>query len=223
MKISNLPSNEYSEEILYNLVTILKKTNRFDEVEKYLLTLERLSQTKSIKSFVNVNLMLFYFKKLSYDKSIFYAQKNLIDDLTDVKTKNKSKYILAKSYQNLKNYKKADVFFEELTNSLTDSIAIEALFYKAKRSNEFNDYKQSNKLIEEISTKYKSIPKWSAKSILLMSDNFYKMNDPFQSIFLLETLISNFSDNKTIVNQAKTKLKEIKSIESLKNSSINEN
>ena len=65
MKISNLPSNEYSEEILYNLVTILKKTNRFDEVEKYLLTLERLSQTKSIKSFVNVNLMLFYFKKLS--------------------------------------------------------------------------------------------------------------------------------------------------------------
>lgn len=223
MKISNLPSNEYSEEILYNLVTILKKTNRFDEVEKYLLTLERLSQTKSIKSFVNVNLMLFYFKKLSYDKSIFYAQKNLIDELVDVKTKNKSKYILAKSYQNLKNYKKADVFYEELTNSLTDSIAIEALFYKAKRSNEFNDYKQSNKLIEEISTKYKSIPKWSAKSILLMSDNFYKMNDPFQSIFLLETLINNFSDNKTIVNQAKVKLKEIKSIESLNNSSINEN
>ena len=56
-----------------------------------------------------------------------------------------------------------------------------------------------------------------------MSDNFYKMNDPFQSIFLLETLINNFSDNKTIVNQAKVKLKEIKSIESLNNSSINEN
>ena len=77
--------------------------------------------------------------------------------------------------------------------------------------------------IEEISTKHKSIPKWSAKSMLLMSDNFYKMNDPFQSIFLLETLINNFNDNKILVKQAKEKLNEIKSIESLNNSSINGN
>ena len=223
LKISNLPYSEYSEEILYNLITILKKTNKHDETEKYLLTLEKLTQTKSIKSFTNLNLMFFYFKKQNYDKSVFYAQKNLIDELVDVKTKNESKYILAKSYLNLENYKKADVFFEELTNSLTDSIAIEALFYKAKRSNEFKDYNQSNKLIEEISTKYKSIPKWSAKSMLLMSDNFYKMNDPFQSIFLLETLINNFSDNEILVKQAKVKLNEIKSIESLNNSSINGN
>ena len=53
-----------------------------------------------------------------------------------------------------------------------------------------------------------------------MSKNFYSLNDSFQAIFILETIISNFSQFPNIVSQAKEELEKIKNVEINYNSSI---
>ena len=53
-----------------------------------------------------------------------------------------------------------------------------------------------------------------------MADNFYQLEDAFQATYILENVISNFSDYPDVVDEAKEKLAVIKKAEAKTNSSI---
>ena len=82
------------------------------------------------------------------------------------------------------------------------------------------EYLNSNLIIEKISNEFSGYKKWTAKSLLLMSKNFYQLGDAFQATFILESVIENFSHMPNIVDNAKNELTKIKLIESEKNSSV---
>ena len=83
-----------------------------------------------------------------------------------------------------------------------------------------NDYLNSNLVIEKISNDFSGYKKWTGKSLLLMSKNFYQLGDAFQATFILESVIENFGQMPDIVEEAKKNLLQIKEIESKKNSSV---
>ena len=78
------------------------------------------------------------------------------------------------------------------------------------------DYLNSNLVIEKISNEYSVYKKWTGKSLLLMSKNFYQLGDAFQASYILESVIENFEQMPTIVDEAKKNLLRIKQIESEK-------
>ena len=78
----------------------------------------------------------------------------------------------------------------------------------------------SNLVIEKISNNFSGFKKWTGKSLLLMSKNFYQLGDAFQATFILESVIENFGQMPDIVEGAKKNLLQIKEIESKKNSSV---
>ena len=53
-----------------------------------------------------------------------------------------------------------------------------------------------------------------------MSQNFYQLDDYFQASFILESILTNFTQFPEIIKQAQLDLENLKSIESKNNSSI---
>ena len=113
--------------------------------------------------------------------------------------------------------------FKELENSPDKLLAVEARFFKAFQLSQEGKYELSNGVIAEFSKKYGNTPTWSARSILLMAKNFIKLNDYFQSTYLLETLIKNFAQYPQIIEEAKKLLIEVKENASNQNSSVTTN
>ena len=58
------------------------------------------------------------------------------------------------------------------------------------------------------------------ESLLLMSQNFYQLDDAFQASFILESIVANFAQFPEIVEQAQLDLANLKALESKNNSSI---
>jgi hypothetical protein len=54
-----------------------------------------------------------------------------------------------------------------------------------------------------------------------MSQNFYQLDDAFQASFILESILTNFTQFPKIIKQAQSDLDNIKAIEAQNNSSIN--
>ena len=44
---------------------------------------------------------------------------------------------------------------------------------------------------------------WNVKALLLLAKNYYSLADPFQAVFVLESLIENFTIYPEIVEEAK--------------------
>ncbi|RPG55242.1 MAG: hypothetical protein CBC56_005785 [Flavobacteriales bacterium TMED96] len=116
--------------------------------------------------------------------------------------------------------KKALDAYKKLENDANKEFVVEALYFKALDNFDKNDYLNSNLVIEKISNDFSGYKKWTGKSLLLMSKNFYQLGDAFQATFILESVIENFGQMPDIVEEAKKNLLQIKEIESKKNSSV---
>ena len=99
-------------------------------------------------------------------------------------------------------------------------VVAEALYFRANLLNKEGKYDLSNDVISQISISTNQSSVWNAKSLLLLAKNYYLLNDPFQAIFVLDSLIENFKTYDQIVSEAqllKTKFKD-----SLKNKNQND-
>ena len=222
-KIINTSVNEFTEQALVRMTQAFSSLNRRNEALHLWQDLEDIAQFTENKNYAKFNLMKLYFEQKKHQSSIEYAEEILKIDFLEEKVKWDALYILAKSYENLNDINNASVVFKKLENSPQDEVALEAIFFNATQENLKNNYRESNLLIEKISQNYSGYPIWSSRSLLLMSNNFYKLNDAFQATFILESIINNFSQFPKIVNEAKLNLDNIKDIEFNYNSSINDN
>ena len=120
----------------------------------------------------------------------------------------------------LGNRKKALSAYKMLEKDFNREYAVEALYFKALDNFDKKDFLNSNLVIEKISNEFSGYKKWTGKSLLLMSKNFYELGDAFQASYILESVIENFNQMPNIVEEANRNLKIIKQAESKRNSSI---
>jgi hypothetical protein len=57
--------------------------------------------------------------------------------------------------------------------------------------------------------------------LVLMAKNFYALDDAYQATYILESVISNFTDYPDVVDEAKAELVVIKAAQSKTNASVN--
>ena len=221
--ILGLKDNEYTERSLVNSILALQN---LDQNNKLISRLNRLKETASYeenKKFALYNLMKTYMSTSDYQNSIIIAQEVLNDDKTDSKVRWDALEIYARSALIQRDSSLAFKKFKELEDSPNKKIAVEARFYKAFQLSELKKYDLSNQVIAEISKKYGNSEIWSARSILLMADNFRNLNDYFQSKYLLEILIKNFTQYPEIVQESKKMLDKVKLLASDQNLSVQSN
>ena len=212
--------NNYSEKSIVRICQSLIKLNNNSEATIFLERLEKSAEANENLIYAVSNLMRIYYEENMYDKAVVYGEKLISFKKINNRVKSDAYFFIARSSINLGETKKALVAYKKLENDSNRELAVEALYYKALDNFDKKDYLNSNLVIEKISNEFSVYKKWTGKSLLLMSKNFYQLGDAFQASYILESVIENFEQMPTIVDEAKKNLLRIKQIESEKNSSV---
>ena len=214
------PRNNYSEKSIVRICQSHIELDNNSEATIFLERLENSAEANENLVYAVSNLMRISYEDKRYDKAIIYGEKLISFKKINNRVKSDAYFFIARSSMNLGYRKEALVAYKKLENDSNKEFAAEALYYKALDDFDKKDYLSSNLVIEKISNEFSGYKKWTGKSLLLMSKNFYQLGDAFQASFILESVIENFQKMPNIVNEAKKSLLKIKQIESEKNSSI---
>ena len=214
------PTHEYSEQALVRITQALVNNEQKSDALAYWKTLEELAQFQENKRYALFNLMQIYYEKEQFSDAIAYAEKVVVLQSLGQKIKWDAYRVLARAAVAIQDIKKAAEAYAVLEQAPDAALAVEALYFNAEQKHIAHEYASSNRLIEKIAQDFGNYPEWGAKSLLLMSQNFYQLDDAFQASFILESIITNFTQFPEIVKQAQLDLANLKAIESKNNSSI---
>jgi tetratricopeptide (TPR) repeat protein len=214
------PTHEYSEQALVRITQALVNNEQKSDAKAYWKTLEELAQFQENKRYALFNLMQIYYEKEQFSDAIAYAEKVVVLQSLGQKIKWDAYRVLARAAVAIQDIKKAAEAYAVLEQAPDAALAVEALYFNAEQKHKAHEYASSNRLIEKIAQDFGNYPEWGAKSLLLMSQNFYQLDDAFQASFILESIITNFTQFPEIVKQAQLDLANLKAIESKNNSSI---
>lgn len=220
IEIIDQPINIFTEKSIVNAVLSLQNLKRSLDAEPLLLRLKKITLIDENRNFSNSNLMSIYMAKEDFSFARNIATEILNQKFIDPKIELDATEVFARSSILLKDTVAAFEKFKLLENSPKLILAAEANYYKAYKFFKNGQHDESNKVIANISLKYGNIGLWSAKSILLMAENFIKLGDNFQSSYVLENLIKNFNEFPEITSDAKKMLDDVNRKISKKNSSI---
>ena len=193
----------YSEKALTRIIILLKNKNQQIEAIKYMEKLLEIASFEENKRFAKFNLMQTYFESQEIEKAIMFSDDILkLEDL-DERVYWDAHSIRARSFIILKDSIKAAESYKLLEKAPIGEIVAEATYFRAFLLNKEKKYIESNKLITKIARSSSQKNNWNVKALLLLAKNYYALADPFQAIFVLESLIENFTMHPEIVKEAK--------------------
>ena len=212
--------SEYTEQSLVRITQSYVNGNQKLKALPFWKTLDELAQFQENKRYALFNLMQLYFEQENFKEAIFYADRVIELKQLGQKIKWDAYKVLARSSKAIKDKPRAAKAYQVLEDSPDSELAVEALFFDAQEKHMNHEYAASNEVIEKIAEDFGNYPEWASKSLLLMSQNFYQLDDAFQASYILESILTNFTQFPEIIKQAMLDLENIKTIEAKNNSSI---
>jgi len=103
--------------------------------------------------------------------------------------------------------------FIKLESAPQSNIVAEAYYFRAFQLHQEQQFEQSNELIGKIAQLGSASGIWNVKALILLATNYFKLNDSFQAIFVLESVIENFETYPEEVDLAKNLLVQYKTNE----------
>ena len=218
--ITKAQKNEFTEQAIVKLSEIYLNNANWEQAIPLLKRLERDADYPQNTIYAQSNLMNAYYQKQNYTEAVNYAEKTLQNSKIDKKVRSDAQIIIARSAINTGNEAKARSAYAKVEKIATGALAAESLYYNAYFKNKDNKFEASNAAIQKLAKDYSSYKYYSAKGLVLMARNFYALKDAFQATYILESVISNFSEFEEVVKEAKLELTKIKAEEAKTNSSI---
>ncbi|MDB2456356.1 tetratricopeptide repeat protein [Flavobacteriaceae bacterium] len=212
--------SEYTEQSLVRITQSYVNGNQKLKALPFWKTLDELAQFQENKRYALFNLMQLYFEQENFKEAIFYADRVIELKQLGQKIKWDAYKVLARSSIAIKDKPRAAKAYQVLEDAPDSELAVEALFFDAQEKHMNHEYAASNEVIEKIAQDFGNYPEWASKSLLLMSQNFYQLDDAFQASYILESILTNFTQFPEIIKQATLDLENIKTIEAKNNSSI---
>ena len=206
--------SSYTEKALVRVIIILKNNDQQITAIPYMEKLAEISSYKENKRFAILNLMQAYYSNEEHEKTLETIEKVLgLTELTENIKIDALKFKARSSLALLDSLKAGDSY-KQLENSSQTLIAAEAIYFRADLLNRQKAYLDSNKLISKIAENGGQAKNWNAKALLLLAKNYFALEDSFQAIFILDSLIDNFENYREVVNEAqKLKIKYQASLE----------
>ncbi|MBL0308445.1 MAG: tetratricopeptide repeat protein [Bacteroidetes bacterium] len=103
--------------------------------------------------------------------------------------------------------------FNRVTEFPVSEKAVEAKYMAAKILFEQKEYKRSLDTCFRLKNKYSSYEYWVAKTFILIADNYIALGNQFQAKATLQSIVENYEGDKTVLEEAKTKLEAIRTDE----------
>lgn len=212
--------NEFTEQALARLSQILLENEDYQQAIPVLQRLETEADFPQNITFAQSNLMKAYYQQDNYEQTILYAEKVLADAKIEDQVKSDAQIFTARAAMQIGKEEKAKTAYGEVLKIAKGALAAEAQYYDAYFKRQAENYKASNESVQVIAKEYSGYKKFSYKGLLLMSKNYYDLEDPFQATAILENIIKSVSGYPEIVNEAKTELAKIKEEEAKTNASV---
>lgn len=219
-QVINKAKSEYTEPALVRLATIALQNKNNNESIKHLKDLENIATNEQNILFVQSNLMKLYFEQNDNNNAIRYANEVVKNNHATKKVKADAYTILGRNAIENKDLNTAKKHFENLQKVATGEAMAEALYYDAFFKTENKKYEESNATIQKLAKEYANFQYFGAKGLVLMAKNFYELKDSYQAIYVLESVIENFNQYNDVIAEANTLLKQYKSQEAKRNSSV---
>ncbi len=207
--IISKPTNEYTEKALVRIIEIYKKNKDLEYSISYLENLYEIAEFEENIRFALLNLMQAYFDKKDDFKSIEYSSKVLEIENIDNKLKWDAILIKARSLMRVNDSLNSLIEYKKLEEIPDFEKASEALYYKAYKNYNDKKFRSSINTITNISKLSNNFNLWTAKSLLLLSKNYISLNDNFQAVFILESIIENFNKYPNLISESKRLLETI--------------
>lgn len=218
--VVDFSKSEYTEQATVKLCEIYLKNSNWS---KAILVLERLENEADYPQnilYAQSNLMNAYYQIEEYGKAENYADMVLLKHRLDNKIKSDAKLIIARSAIKIGNEEKAREAYAQVQKIASGSVAAEALYYNAYFKHKDGSFEASNTIIQKLAKDFSSYKYYSAKGLVVMAKNYYALNDAFQATYILESVISNFTEFEDVTEEARVELNRIKTEEAKTNSSI---
>ena len=143
------------------------------------------------------------------DETIEYADQLLNSGTAKEEDAQEAYYQKAKAYYNKGNKEFAMAAFNHVTELPVSEKAVEAKYMIAKILFEQNSFQQSLDTCFKLKNKYGSYEYWIAKTFILMADDYYALGNSFQAKATLQSIVQNYEGDKTVLDEARTKLEKI--------------
>ncbi|WP_442845344.1 tetratricopeptide repeat protein [Leeuwenhoekiella sp. H156] len=215
--------SEFTEQALARLGQVYLSERKYAEAVPVLQRLENESDIPQNTIFAQSNLMKSYYELKQYDNAVAYAEKVLANSKIDNNVKSDAQVIIARSAMQTGNERRAAEAYAEVSKIATGELGAEALYYDAYFKNQNGDYKGSNASVQKLAKDFSGYKEYGAKGLVLMAKNFYELKDAYQATYILDNVITNFTDYPEVVAEARQELARIKAAEAQTNSSLDGN
>ncbi len=219
--VADKGGSEYAEQALTRVCEIYIGSKDYTSALPYLERLESTADIRQNRTFAQSNLMKGYYQQKNYDQTLAYAEKVLATPSIDDRIKSDAQIMIARSAIATGNETKAAQAYTDVLKIASGETAAEALYYNAYFMHKDGEYENSNRAVQKLAKDYAAYKEWGGKGLVVMAKNFYVLGDAYQATYILESVITNFSQYPEIVSEAKGELAIIKSKEAKSNSSVN--
>ena len=203
-------NNEFTERALVRASELYMQSSDTIKAISSLEKLLSIAEFQQNRTYSEINLMHLYNGKGNLDKALESANIVLINTKVSDKTKSQARLIIARGAMAKNDIETAKANYKIIKEKGKGEVVAEAMYYDAFFLNESAEYEKSNKVVFEIASKYAMYKYWGAKSLVIMAKNFDALNDQYQAIYTLETVIKNF-DFADVKLEAQTLLDSINS------------
>ena len=162
-----------------------------------------------------------FFMQEQYEQVLSYAGKVLENPSLDARIRSDARLMIARAARETGDMEAARSRYAELLDTATGETAAEALYYKALFAQQDGDLEASNASVQKLAREYATYRQWGGKGLILLAQNFDRMDDVFQATYILENVVNNFEDFPEITKTAEAELQRIRGREADNNSSIN--
>jgi len=196
----------YSEKALVRLVSLLKNKSELVRSIPYLEKLDSIASFKENKRFALLNLMQAHYLEEAYLKTLSLTERVL--KLPDLESSLKwdALTLKAKSALAIKDTLTAAATFKMLETAPEPNIIAEALYFRAYQLYVDKQFEVSNTVIGKIAQLGSASGIWNVKALLLLAKNYYALEDSFQAVFVLESVIENFDTYPNQIEEAESLL-----------------
>ncbi|MCD6542886.1 MAG: tetratricopeptide repeat protein, partial [Flavobacteriaceae bacterium] len=218
--ILNKGKNVFTSRSLVRVTQNYLENDNWEKALPLLKELEAQTDNEQNLIFAQSNLMKGNYALKNYKKAVDYAELIMKIEKIEPKIISDAKIIIARSAFETQDFDKAQEYFKLVENSASGELKAEAIYYDAYFKSQEGNYKLSNQSVQKLAADFSSYKYWGGKGLIIMAKNFYELEDAYQATYILESVISKFSDYKDIVDKAKVELNKIKKKEAKTNSSV---
>jgi tetratricopeptide (TPR) repeat protein len=210
--VANALRNEYSERCTRQSAVLLNLRKNYEKAFDYFAALERIASTRE-----NLQLALLgQMRTCSFlgriDSAAQASFRYLGSAIAQKEGVIEANAFIGRYYILNQNYDSALISYQTVLKENKGLLGAEAKYHVALVQFQKKDYKASQKTIFELNDKFSAFEFWVAKGFLLLADTYLQQKDYFQAKATLQSLIENY-DGKEILDQCKSKLTEIESLE----------